>query len=112
MNNTSGNKNQNCHKSLSNKKISRNRRTSSKSPKKGANSKSRKNSLKESTAPEVREQPNIVKINARVSKLLSKLNRETPSDKLNQDEVKINVEKHSESNVLPIGTVENYTSIF
>ena len=39
------NKGQNLPKSLSNKKIRRNRRTSSKSPIKAASSKSRKNSL-------------------------------------------------------------------
>ena len=101
MNNaTTANRN---HKSLSNKKINRNRGTS-KSPKKGALSKSRQNSLKESTVPEVKEQLSNMKVNARVSKLLSKLKRETPSDKPIQEEVKINVEKHTESNVLPIGT--------
>ena len=102
MNNaTTANRN---HKSLSNKKINRNRGTS-KSPKKGALSKSRQNSLKEkeSTVPEVKEQLSNVKVNARVSKLLSKLKRETPSDKPIQEEVTINVEKHTESNVLPIG---------
>ena len=57
--------------------------------------------------PEIKEQklPNNVKVNNRVFKLLSKLNRESPPDKdIQNNEIKINVEKHSECQVLPFGS--------